>query len=278
MLCELRREEFRKIRSIFEELAYTLAIDSVIEGNRPGKIYVDDVESPKTALVWAKPSEFFLAGHPDNHEFNSSLQKLMIKEVIHEIMKHPIKYSVLFYGSDAWEKEIRSILKGQFPKKGYRILFTFKKLKVDWKRGLPAGFYMERIDEAFLKRTDLKNINKVTDQIDFKWNSIADFTSRGFGFALLHRDTIVSWCISSNNVREKCEITIGTDEKYQNRGFATLLASAFVERCISKNLTPSWHCGCNNLPSIAVAEKVGFEKTLKYPIYYWIPNTHVNLF
>jgi RimJ/RimL family protein N-acetyltransferase len=91
-------------------------------------------------------------------------------------------------------------------------------------------------------------------------------------------NSVVSWCISGNHFQRKCEVTIGTDEKYQNKGCATLTTSAFIERCISKNLTPSWHCGYDNHSSIAVAQKVGFEKTLMYPVYCWAPTTRTDLF
>lgn len=238
---------------------------------------MDDVTNPKTAFAWAKPSEYFLAGYPYNYEFNSSLQKLITEEINPETVKKNIKHSVLYRDSDSWGK-INFMLKNHDYRKSYRWLFTFKELKVNWKRRLPLGFRMERLNEELLKRTDLKNFNIVADYIVFKWDSINAFCEKGFGFCMLRGDAIVSWCISSNNVGGKCEITIGTDKKHQNMGFATLTASAFIEYCISKNLTPSWHCGCNNLPSIAVAEKVGFKKTLMYPVYCWTPTTRKGLF
>lgn len=263
---------------MFKELGYTSAVNAIIEGNRPGKIYVDDMEFPKTAFAWAKPSEYYLVGCPNNNEFNFALHKLITNAINPETVNHKIRFSVLHCSEDVWDKKINVILKNQHYRKSYRWLFTFKQLKVNCKRRIPKGFHIECINEEFLKRTSLKNLNTVADYIIFKWNSINDFLQKGFGFCLLHGNSIASWCISGNHVEGKCEITIGTHEKYQNKGCATLIASAFVEHCISKNLTPSWHCGYDNLASIAVAEKVGFEKVLKYPVYIWTPTTKPDLF
>jgi RimJ/RimL family protein N-acetyltransferase len=45
------------------------------------------------------------------------------------------------------------------------------------------------------------------------------------------------------------------------------VASACVDYCLTEYITPHWHCWADNLPSVAVAEKVGFKKSLVYPAY-----------
>jgi hypothetical protein len=52
-----------------------------------------------------------------------------------------------------------------------------------------------------------------------------------------------------------------------------LTASFLVNHFVSKGVTPIWDCGSENLAAIAIAEKIGFEKTLCYPVYNWIPPT-----
>ena len=277
MIYELRKSEYAKIQPLFKELSFTLSDDAVIKGIRPGKIYVDNVTNPKTAFVWAKPSEFCLAGYPDNDQFNSSLQHLVDEKIMPELLSHNIKFSVLYCSADAWDSKIKFIFKNQSAKKNYRWLHTFKELKVGWKAKIPSGFHIERIDEVFLKSKNLLNIKKVYDYIFFNWNCIEDYIQKGFGFCLLYAHEIVSWCISGNNVGNKCKITIGTEEKYRNKGFASLISSIFLEHCHKDNLIPFWHCGTENLASIAVAEKMGFEKELLYPVYTWVPDIRTYL-
>jgi len=277
MIYELRKSDYAKLQPLFKELSFTLSDDAVIKGIRPGKIYVDNVTNPKTAFVWAKPSEFCLAGYPDNDQFNSSLQSLVDEKITPELLSHNIKFSVLYCSSDVWDSKIKFIFKSQFSKKNYRWLHSFKQPKVGWKSKIPSGFHVERIDEVFLRSKNLLNINKVIDYIIFNWNSVDNYIQKGFGFCLLRADEIVSWCISGNNVGKKCKLTIGTDEKYRNKGFASLIASIFLEHCLKDNLMSVLHCGTENLPSIAVAKKIGFEKELLYPVYTWVPNMRAYL-
>jgi RimJ/RimL family protein N-acetyltransferase len=214
---------------------------------------------------------FFLAGRCDNQEFNSSLQELITREITPEVLKHGIKFSVLHYSPDTWEEEINVVLRDHNPSKSFRWFFTLNRLRVNRAKRVPFGFRVEHIDDTLLKRTNLTNIDKIAEYVVFKWGSIHNFVRSGFGFCLIYRDKIVSWCISGNNVRGKCDITIGTAENYRKRGFATIVASALIEYCLSKKFTPRWYCGSKNLSSIAVAEKMGFEKKLMYPVITWVP-------
>jgi RimJ/RimL family protein N-acetyltransferase len=271
MIYELKDNEFEKTFSLFKDLSYNLTVDAIIEGNRPGKIYVDNMADPKTAFAWAKSSEYALVGSHKNDAFNLSLQRLIAEKITQETKKHNITFSVLFYYPDIWNEKIDTVLRNFAARKSFRWRFTFRKLKVSWKDRIPSGYNIERIDKKLLKAASLRNVDRINDLIVFKWGSIDDFLREGFGFYLVNENNIVSWCISGNNCKNKCEITIGTHEKTRNRGFATLVASAFAEYCVSEDITPSWHCGIENLSSIAVAEKVGFQKSLTYPVFTWEP-------
>ena len=271
MICELKENEFERTSSLFKNLSYNLTVDAIIEGNRSGKIYVDDIANPKVAFAWAKSSEYALVGSHKIDEFSLSLQKLIAERITPEVIKQNITFSVLFYYPDIWSEKIDFLLRNFVARKSFRWKFILRKLKVCCKDRISSGSHIERIDEKLLKATNLRNVGRVNDLIVFKWGSIDDFLHKGFGFYLVNENNIVSWCISGNNCKKKCEITIGTHEKNRNRGFATMVASAFVEYCISENITPSWHCGIENLSSIAVAEKVGFQKRFRYPVITWEP-------
>jgi tetratricopeptide (TPR) repeat protein len=73
MIYELKPGEYEIARPIFKGLQYNLAIFSVIEGNTPGSVYVDDVADPKIAFVWEKSrdSGFYLEGYERNAGFNA---------------------------------------------------------------------------------------------------------------------------------------------------------------------------------------------------------------
>ena len=50
MMIELKADQFDRVRCLFQETDYSLSILAAIEGNNPGRIFVDDIEHLKTSL------------------------------------------------------------------------------------------------------------------------------------------------------------------------------------------------------------------------------------
>jgi GNAT superfamily N-acetyltransferase len=268
LIFRLDADEYGKISPIFKGLDYNLQIRLVIEGKTPGQVFVDDDSNPTTAFIWDESSKFFLAGHEGNGEFNTALNSLITEEIYPEAIRRKIWGFVLHFYPETWENKIETVLKNKRPMKDYRRYYTLNRVKVDWKKKIRPASSVVRVDDKFLSRTRLKNIDKVTSEIKKMWGSIDNFIMNGFGFCLLQGETIACWCLSEFNSGKRCEIGIETDEEHRKRGYATLTASAFLDHCVSNNISPGWHCWESNLSSIRLAEKIGFENPLKYPVYF----------
>jgi hypothetical protein len=80
MLQELQPIEFEKARSLFLGMDYSLSIRASIEGNNPGRIFVDDSGHPQTGLALTVEG-YLLAGVSQNLETNAALQKLLKERV-----------------------------------------------------------------------------------------------------------------------------------------------------------------------------------------------------
>jgi RimJ/RimL family protein N-acetyltransferase len=280
MIDELEPSQFERVRSLFQGLAYHLAIFSVIEGNSPGRIWVDHPRRPQTALVWDKAEgEFYLAGLEEDDGFNQALNACIRGQIYPEARRLPRMLDfVLNYSPETWESKLDVVLRDTAPMKHYRQHFTFKQLKVDWKVQLPDGLVMTRVDEKLLARTELKNIEEVRRWALRSWQSVGNFMEKGFGFCLLHGDAIVCWCIADYVAGKAYEIGIHTDEDYRRRGLATLTVAAAVEHCLTWGATEiGWHCWSSNVASAATARKVGFEQTIEHPVYHAWYNRFDNL-
>jgi GNAT superfamily N-acetyltransferase len=96
------------------------------------------------------------------------------------------------------------------------------------------------------------------------WGSTAGFLRSGFGVVAHDTDQIVSWCLAEYVSGRKCGVGIETIGRHRGRGFATLTASAFVEKCAERQVTPYWDSWVSNRPSRTVAERVGFQKIGNY--------------
>ena len=56
------------------------------------------------------------------------------------------------------------------------------------------------------------------------------------------------------------DIGVSTDERWRERGFATAAASIVARRVQETGRTPVWSCGEDNMASLRVARKLGFEE------------------
>ena len=56
------------------------------------------------------------------------------------------------------------------------------------------------------------------------------------------------------------DIGVSTDERWRERGFATAAASIVARRVQETGRTPVWSCGEDNMASLRVAWKLGFEE------------------
>ena len=274
MIHELKKRDYEKVRSLFEELEWNLITSAVIEGTSPGRVYADRVEDPRTAFMCTVEG-YYLVGYDNNDEFNTSLNKLLFARIFagDTVRKDETDVAIGFH-PDSWKEKMPIIFQGRIPLTAARRLYVCTALKVDhWRNNLPEGFQIQRIDEKLLRTPHLEIPEHIRGWMKANWGSTSDFVEKGFGFCTLHDKRIVSWsladCVSGN----ACEIGIHTREDYRRQGLATLTAAATVDHSLSSGLKyVGWHCDEYNLGSIGVAEKVGFKLERKYIQYYACSN------
>lgn len=258
MIYELK--DYQRIQHLFKGVHLNLFIDSVIEGNTAGVAWVDNPVNPETAFTWDRRHCYYLVGCASNEGFNRDVEEILTKNIIPEAMNHHFNFFKVYY-TDDWEDTIRRIFQNSV--KRNRTIFAFAKPRADL--DIPPGFSLRRIDENL--GTNIRNSDKVYEEILSMWTSLEQFLRQGFGFCLVKKDEIVCWC-TAEYVSRNCGIGIETVEGYRNRGLATVTASAFVNHCISRRIVPRWDSWSNNMPSIRVARKVGFEKIMDYSVYF----------
>ncbi|WP_138754100.1 hypothetical protein [Paenibacillus sinopodophylli] len=77
-MYELSRDLFYKAKSLLENGHSHPEIVSIIENNNPGWIFTDQLNSPKSALVWSKGMEgFYLIGDHHNEAFTGQLHEFI---------------------------------------------------------------------------------------------------------------------------------------------------------------------------------------------------------
>ena len=90
MINELEHTQFEQVRPLFQGLNYHLVIFSILEGNSPGRIWVDHPYRPQTALVWDKvEGGLYLAGFEQNDGFNQALNQCIRQQIYPEARQLP---------------------------------------------------------------------------------------------------------------------------------------------------------------------------------------------
>jgi len=80
MLKELKQNEFGRALPVFRWLDYCLSLRATIENNNPGRIFVDNVDNPRTALALTVGG-CFLAGDYSNQETNEALRSFLAEQI-----------------------------------------------------------------------------------------------------------------------------------------------------------------------------------------------------
>jgi RimJ/RimL family protein N-acetyltransferase len=132
---------------------------------------------------------------------------------------------------------------------------------------MPAGFRITAIHDHLPELAMLSNFDAVIAEIESCWTSMTAFGRAGFGFCAHDHATIVCWCTAEYVSDGQCGIGIETAAAYRGRGFATLTASALARHCAERAIIPHWDSWSGNLPSVAVAEKLGFRKIESYSVF-----------
>ena len=143
----------------------------------------------------------------------------------------------------------------------YTLFYGFEKAQP---HAIPApaveDIRFARIDRAFLTSATLANIEPIRAEIRWMWPSEERFATHGFGYAAMVQERVICWCTAEYVSAQRCGVGIETVPEYERRGVATATAARFIADAIRRGVTPYWECRRENIGSIRVAEKLGFER------------------
>ena len=213
-----------------------------------GKIYVTDLESPKSAIAFVGCFAFY-AG-----ETNKEL-----------VSNKPKGFIIMVPQNKAWEACIEEC----FPSAKKVTRYAIKKdTKFDKEylislvNELPGGYELRKIDERIY---DMCLPDPVTRDFVSSFDSKEKFLEIGRGMVILKDDRIVAGASSYTRYREGIEIEVDTVEEERRKGLATIVCAALILRCLDEGLYPSWDA--QNMNSVRLSEKLGYEFDHEYTAY-----------
>lgn len=270
MVSLLELGTYAKVSSLFEGMDYHLAVMTVLTEKIPGKIYVDNSATPRTAvLIPTNQHRIYVAGSAEHSIVDEVIRTLFAQKRAVQAGDTDTYECLVYYPSESWEDALRLLLRDQEVFIGRRQFYRLREPHLEWRDHLPEKMMVRRIDETLLADSTLRNRERVIEEIHSESPSLEHFLRRCFGFCAQHGRELVGWCMAEYHYQTRYELGIETVEAYQRRGIATLTASAAIEHAFAEGATEiGWHCWTNNTASLATARKVGFEKAIDYPVCY----------
>lgn len=253
-MIELSLKNFSLVNSFFDKnMPNFPVVMAVIEGNNPGKIWVDQLENPSICLVITNGGYSFIGK-------SGELKEFLILEAIEIFKKNkPIKLIC----------ELNDPLCEIFEKAGFthidRIQFyhpaiinhDLKHIDAICER-LPSDCEVKLIDASLLKKSNWLSFIK---QI---YGNEENFLRNGYGLAIIQNDELISEafaCYIGGNYVETGSVT---SEKYRGKGYATIARAFLIKESLSRNLHPATSCNADNIGSAKASEKLGFLEEKRY--------------
>ncbi|MBL0268163.1 MAG: GNAT family N-acetyltransferase [Chitinophagaceae bacterium] len=263
MIFELDKNDFVKILPMYLNEGKTFPlILAVIHQKQPGWVFVDDPVQPTSAMIM------------NNFGFLQLVSVENFERDFIKVFKFPgisMPSYLLWYSPPPQIQEMFDGFLHEHVRKRERARFIFKKNTVENLVKCPDGFNIRRLDKELIKKT----LNFKLDIGSRFWASIDDFLEQGIGVCVMKGGEIASLCYSACVVDDLAEIDIVTQKEYRGIGLAAAAAQSFMTECVRREIIPTWDCFVNNIASMKLAAKLGFEEEWKY--YFYSFNLPINL-
>ncbi|AHA72604.1 MULTISPECIES: GNAT family N-acetyltransferase [Bacillus cereus group] len=274
MICELSKNGFYRCNSLVNEQGQ-LEVRAVIAGVNPGRIFVDNVSSPNSGLIWLGNNDgFFFIGDAENEEFNKEMNRFINNVIVPEARKAGLDCFEGIGNHSKWNKTIERIFQHRNLKSWNQRVYTLRKKGYEnhHEPEIEQEYTVLKMSKALYENSNnaFKNIDFLQSKILEFWSSSDRFFNEGIGYCIVYDDVIVSVCFSGFVFENIHCIDIETIEGYQGRKLAQKIAHSFVKDCLENDIIPYWDCMELNKPSVAVVENVGFTNVFNYVGYYFL--------
>jgi len=273
MMQQLEKERFDKLIEPLKMVKINnLFARSVVKQCVSGKVYVDNKDEPVTFYVVHPYGISLLFGNCNNRKFNNSFRDYALN-----INKIRNKYEWMQSFPGDWESILNELFKDHIIKSSDNIENKSDELvelntRVNFKFNCDKYLDFKKrniISDLKIVRTDKQMFKEMKGSVVplYFWDSADDFCKNGVGFSLFHDNKLASTAYSAFVHDDKLEIGIETTEEFRGMGFAQYVCASLIDYCIENRYEPVWSCKLENIGSDKLAQKLGFEPTLKIPFY-----------
>ncbi|HRZ96390.1 MAG TPA: GNAT family N-acetyltransferase [Paludibacter sp.] len=257
----LHPNDYHKVTDILNKVEFNnYFAKSVVLQYVTGKIYVDKTENPTVIYIFHPYGMSLLLGDYTNVEFNSEFRNYClntdrVREKADWLQVQPLE----------WCAVIEDIAKTS-----ENIIEQYERLNFKFNREK----YL-----AFRKTIDLNNWEIVETNAEifdtmpgtvvprYFWDNVTDFMSKSKSYTLIINNQAVSTAFAAYLLDKVLEIGIQTVDGHYGKEYSAISCCKLIDYCLENELEPVWACKGDNIGSIKLAQKLGFEKARTGPYY-----------
>lgn len=241
-LIEVAPEHLSLLEPLFSDWqAMPTLVKAVLKGQF-GSAWTDDIRHPEVAIL--RLGHFSIVAGSFSRALNLRLGRAL-----------PIDGSSILFPDDRW-----FIL---LEKWGCHAQ-SYPRMNMAWNPNsfnpipAPRGCVVLPVENDWARR--LKR--ELSHHLVGNYENAEDFVQNGVGFVATANGEALSAATSYVKVDQQLEFQIWTRQSHRQRGLGAACASALLSYCLEKKITPHWDAA--NLPSLALAKKLGFVENFSY--------------
>lgn len=270
MVYKIEKEQYDLVKSVLDESVDNIEVKAVLDGTNPGTVYVDCVESPRTAVIYSQGNEgYYFVGDYGNRDFLKEFNGYIDANISPLLRNSDINGFEFSGETEQW----CSALENTFADRTLKISkqYIYKLCSDSWdgyqKSSLKEGYELREIANKLHEDKSITNMEFLSDELLKWWDSWDDYDELAFGYCIVHDNKIVSFCMCDYVYEKVRPLGIETLKEYRRQGLCQAAVEAYIERCIENGLKPYWECMQTNVASRSLAEKLGFTRTKVYTLY-----------
>jgi GNAT superfamily N-acetyltransferase len=230
----------------------------ILSGVLPGHIVADGLNAPTWAIAQETTyGTMYLGG---------AVQPETIAQFIAE---HHHENDVLI---GLWPGDVRRDLLPKTEYEGRVIDFTDRPVGggLDAYLPVPDGCEIRQVDAAlFGKLEDATGLVEIYGSVERALETI-------IGFCLLVNGEVACEAVSGPPVGDIIEVGMTTREAYRRRGYATVTCAHLIRACEARGYQTYWNTNAANLPSVAIARKLGYRTAREYQLFGWLKSEPIS--
>lgn len=124
MIFELNKNDFHKCASLINDSGQ-LEVKAIVEGINPGRIFVDQLDSPTTGMVWLGNNDgFIFIGNERDDDFNLEINFFLDCAIAPEARTVGIEWFEVIGNHYRWNASIEKIFKSRNLKTWNQKVYT----------------------------------------------------------------------------------------------------------------------------------------------------------